>query len=96
MVEIIYEELCYSDYEVRKECKSLIDPSNTIWVDIGTHCPSCKKMNPTIEHGETITCSCGLKMQVFGNCLQCTKIDYMPKLLGKAVKIFKTKLLKGD
>jgi len=63
-VPMIYEELDYSDYTVWSRRASQIDPERTISGYEGFRCPNCKKLHPMLEHGETIVCSCGLKIRL--------------------------------
>jgi hypothetical protein len=69
--EYVRETLAYSDYVVTAEYRSLIDPKNTVFEDIGFTCPKCKKILDPLEHGNRVTCTCGLEMVVWGNALEC-------------------------
>ena len=70
---MIKETLVYSDYDVRAEQPSRIDPDASISVVVGWRCPRCKHTNPgEIEHAHMAECAaCGLVVQRTGNVLDC-------------------------
>ncbi len=67
----VRETLHISNYEIREELRSQIDPSQTITVTPTMRCPSCKREMPMLSHGEAVKCSCGLHMELWGAGLHC-------------------------
>lgn len=70
---ITKEILTLSNYTIRNEENSLVDPMETIVSFDEMLCPACKKKHRTPGHGYSLTCDCGLQMQVWGNGLHCEK-----------------------
>lgn len=71
---MIKETLIWSDYQFYGEKPSIIDPLKKVQVEAGFGCPHCHKVirKPvTIEHGQTFTHDCGLRMTRYGNSLDC-------------------------
>ena len=68
---MITETLTYSNYEIKDWIQSKIDPSVNISTATGFYCPHCNEFNTPLNHGETITCTCGLIITLCGNALDC-------------------------
>ena len=69
---MIAETFPMSDYLITEEVRSQIDPDRTIKLVVAMRCPHCKTKLPAMEHGSKQVCvKCGLKMQCFGNSLDC-------------------------
>lgn len=71
-VRYFYESLVYSNYVIRVTRQSQIDTDATITEEAGFRCPRCKVEHLySIEHGNSFTCFCKLKMTRYGNSLEC-------------------------
>ena len=68
----IKETLPYNQYEIRETRRSQIDKSRTDEVRTGFRYPKCKAVHKPLEHSQSLTCKCGLQMQLWGNGLECT------------------------
>jgi len=69
------EQIMYSQYHTREPKASSLVPGLVV-LDDGPGvltCPRCRTSQPGIDHGKKRVCpGCGLKMQVWGNCLELT------------------------
>ncbi len=71
-METIRETFTAHKYEIREDIESRIAKGIRHSVLIGTICPRCyAERRPALGHGEDYTCSCGLKLTLHGNALEC-------------------------
>jgi ribosomal protein S27AE len=66
------ETRSYSDYQRNATTRSIVDGKTVRYVSHFV-CPRCGESHKLLEHGESIVCSCGLQLQVWGNGLECTE-----------------------
>jgi hypothetical protein len=67
----IRETLTYSDYHIIERPSSRTDPEAKLHVETGMKFPRCKTILPPLDHSQSQTCKCGLKMTKYGNALEC-------------------------
>ncbi len=73
-IELIKEDLIYSDYIRMKQQWSRIHNGKMLHIEKGFFCPCCALDLKLLEHGKKTSClTCGLKMQRRGNILHCRK-----------------------
>ncbi len=69
---IVREILSYSDYAIKREVRSRIDPEKNFTLVAGVLCPHCKKKHKEPPHGGQLACSCGLSALRYGEKFYCT------------------------
>lgn len=70
---MIKEEFPANKYTIYASKQSVFDTSYTHTLEIGLICPACKVGGSLIEHGKSRTCQCGVRLTVWGNCLEVSK-----------------------
>lgn len=66
------ETRAYSEYQRSATTRSIVDGKQVVYASHFV-CPRCGETHKLLENGESVVCSCGLRMEVWGNALECTE-----------------------